>query len=126
MRQRVAVVRTFLKNPEMRLLDEQFSELDSLTKLELADLVSKLLKTYQTTAVIVTHDISDAITMIDRILVMGANPGTIAKTFEVPLELRNEKSFLVRRHPKYQILFDKVWDELNKYESTSLRATEVS
>ena len=126
MRQRVALVRTLVTNPEVLLLDEPFSALDYLTKLKLEDLVSKLLKTYQKTAVLVTHDIGEAISMSDRILVMGANPGTIAKTFEVPLELRNEKPFLVRRHPKYQILFDKVWDELNKYESTSLKATEVS
>lgn len=126
MRQRVALVRTLITDPEILLLDEPFSALDYLTKLKLEDLVSKLLKAYHKTAVLVTHDIGEAISMSDRILIMDANPGSIAKAFEVPLELRNERPFLVRRHPKYQILFDKVWDELNKNESPSLKAMGVS
>jgi len=118
MRQRAALVRTLITDPEILLLDEPFSALDFLTKLKLEDLVSKLLKTYRKTAVLVTHDIGEAISMSDRIFLMDANPGTIAKTFEVPIELRNETPFLVRRHPKYQIIFDKVWEALNKNEPT--------
>lgn len=118
MRQRVALVRTLITDPEILLLDEPFSALDFLTKLKLEDLVSELLRTYHKTAVLVTHDIGEAISMSDRIFIMGANPGTIAKVFEVPLELRNETPFLVRRHPKYQIIFDQVWAELNKDEKS--------
>lgn len=114
MRQRVALVRTLITNPEILLLDEPFSALDFLTKLKLEDLVSKLLKTYEKTAVLVTHDIAEAISMSDRIFIMNNDPGKIAKIFEVPIELRQERPFLVRRHPKYQIIFDKVWSELNK------------
>lgn len=114
MRQRVSLVRTLITEPEILLLDEPFSALDYLTKLKLEDLVSTLLKTYQKTAILVTHDIAEAISMSDWILLMDSNPGTIAKTFEVPIELRNEVPFLVRRHPKYQLLFDKVWDALNQ------------
>lgn len=117
MRQRAALVRTLINNPEILLLDEPFSALDYLTKLRLEDLVSELLKTYKKTAVLVTHDIGEAISMSDRIFVMDANPGTISKVFEVPIELRVETPFLVRRHPKYQIIFDKVWAELNKNEA---------
>lgn len=118
MRQRAALVRTLITDPEILLLDEPFSALDFLTKLKLEDLVSELLKTYRKTAVLVTHDIGEAISMSDRIFIMDANPGTIAKVFEVPIELRNETPFLVRRHPKYQIIFDKVWESLNKSEPT--------
>ncbi|MGM8211935.1 ABC transporter ATP-binding protein [Virgibacillus sp. W0430] len=126
MRQRAALVRTLITNPEVLLLDEPFSALDYLTKLRLENLVSKLLKTYKKTAILVTHDIGEAISMSDRIFLMKANPGSIAKSFEVPIELRNEKPFYVRRHPKYQFLFDKVWNELNKSESTSARAKGMS
>ncbi|MEN2768317.1 ABC transporter ATP-binding protein [Ornithinibacillus xuwenensis] len=118
MRQRVALVRTLITDPKILLLDEPFSALDYQTKLKLEDLVFKLLHAYHKTAILVTHDIGEAIAMSDRIIVMSANPGAIAKSFEVPIELRNEMPFLVRRHPKYQSIFDKVWEELNKNETT--------
>ncbi|WP_368652426.1 ABC transporter ATP-binding protein [Ornithinibacillus sp. 4-3] len=119
MRQRASLVRTLITNPEILLLDEPFSALDYLTKLKLENLVSKLLKTYNKTAVLVTHDIGEAISMSDRIILMDSGPGTIANVFEVPIELREETPFLVRRHPKYQGLFDKIWTELNKNEEMS-------
>ncbi len=117
MRQRVALVRTLINNPKILLLDEPFSALDYQTKLNLEDLVADLLKSYHKTAVLVTHDIGEAIAMSDRIFMMNANPGSIAKIYEVPIELRNEVPFLVRRHPKYQLIFDKIWDELESKES---------
>ncbi|MFC0301044.1 ABC transporter ATP-binding protein [Virgibacillus soli] len=114
MRQRAALVRTLITNPKILLLDEPFSALDYQTKLKLEDLVYTLLKNYHKTALLVTHDIGEAISMSDRIIVLGTNPGKVTKIFEVPIELRNTMPFSVRRHPKYQLLFDKVWDELNK------------
>lgn len=119
MRQRAALVRTLITEPEVLLLDEPFSALDYLTKLKLENLVSDILKTYKKTAILVTHDIGEAISMSDRIFVMETNPGTISKEFDVPIELRNEKPFYVRRHPKYQVLFDKVWETLTKTETIS-------
>ncbi|GAB3800540.1 ABC transporter ATP-binding protein [Virgibacillus kimchii] len=117
MRQRVALVRTLINDPKILLLDEPFSALDYQTKLKLEELVSQLLKTYNKTTILVTHDIGEAIAMSDKIFVMDANPGTISKTFNVPIELRNETPFYVRRHPKFQILFDKIWKELENEEN---------
>jgi len=125
MRQRVALVRTLMSDPDILLLDEPFSALDYLTKLKLEDLVSKLLNKYKKTAVLVTHDIGEAISMSDRIFVMDTNPGTIANVFHVPIELRQERPFLVRRHPKYQRLFDEIWIELNKNEPTFIQPKVV-
>lgn len=116
MRQRAALVRTLMTDPEILLLDEPFSALDYLTKLKLEDLVFKLLKTYQKTAILVTHDISEAISMSDHLLLMTKGPGTIAQTIPIPQEIREERPFLVRRHPKYQEIFDDVWHHLNAYE----------
>ncbi|GGB36927.1 putative ABC transporter ATP-binding protein YtlC [Lentibacillus populi] len=124
MRQRVALVRTLITNPKILLLDEPFSALDYQTKLKLEDLVSELLRSYQKTAVLVTHDIGEAISMSDRILLMNANPGSITTVFEVPIELRNEKPFFVRRHPKYQLLFDKIWEALNKEDATKEKVVQ--
>ncbi|RKQ29563.1 ABC transporter ATP-binding protein [Oceanobacillus halophilus] len=121
MRQRVALVRTLINDPKVLLLDEPFSALDYQTKLKLEDLVGKLLKNYHKTAILVTHDIGEAIAMSDRILVMNANPGSIAKTFEVPIELRQSLPLTVRKHPKYQVLFDKIWEELDKREGGDIR-----
>jgi NitT/TauT family transport system ATP-binding protein len=126
MRQRVALVRTLINNPKILLLDEPFSALDYQTKLKLENLVAELLKTYNKTTILVTHDIGEAIAMSDKIFIMDANPGTIAKTFEVPIELRNETPFLVRRHPKYQILFDKIWKELDDDENDQVITKAVT
>lgn len=114
MRQRVALVRTLMTDPQILLLDEPFSALDYQTKLKLENLVSQLLKNYHKTAILVTHDIGEAISMSDRIIIMDANPGLISKIVEVPIELRHETPFFVRRHPKYQAIFDNIWKELNK------------
>ncbi|AXI09827.1 spermidine/putrescine ABC transporter ATP-binding protein [Oceanobacillus zhaokaii] len=119
MRQRVALVRTLINDPKLLLLDEPFSALDYQTKLKLENLVAKLFKTYHKTAILVTHDIGEAIAMSDRVFIMNANPGSIARVFEVPIELRNETPILVRKHQKYQLLFDKIWEELDKKESAS-------
>lgn len=116
MRQRAALVRTLINDPKIFLLDEPFSALDYQTKLKLEDLVGRLLKEYFKTAILVTHDIGEAIAMSDRILVMARNPGRIAKTFEVPIEIRQTSPLDARKHPKYQPLFDKIWDELDRRE----------
>lgn len=116
MRQRVALVRTLITNPKLLLLDEPFSALDYQTKLMLEDLVFDILQHYRKTTILVTHDIGEAIAMSDRIFVMKTNPGSLKKVFDVPIELRNETPFFVRRHPKYQIIFDQIWNELNQHD----------
>ncbi|RYG74528.1 ABC transporter ATP-binding protein [Lentibacillus lipolyticus] len=126
MRQRAAFIRALIINPKILLLDEPFAALDYQTKLKLEDLVQDLLRYYQKTSILVTHDIGEAIAMSDRIIVMDANPGSIVKTFEVPLELRDETPFLVQRHPKYQLLFDKIWRQLDKDKSIPSQSKVVS
>ncbi len=81
MRQRVALVRTLATEPELLLLDEPFSALDYQTKLQLEDLVVETLRAKKKTAILVTHDISEAIAMSDRIIVLAPNPGRIRKNF---------------------------------------------
>lgn len=112
MRQRIALVRTLMTDPEILLFDEPFSALDYVTKLQLENLVAKLMKTYRKTAILVTHDLAEAISMSDRIFLMDASPGTIKKTFIVPEILREIEPFYVRRHEQFQQLFDEIWQEL--------------
>lgn len=112
MRQRVALVRTLMMDPKILLLDEPFSALDYQTKLKLENLVSSTLKKFNKTALLVTHDIGEAIAMSDRIFLLAAKPGRVAKTFIVPEELRSSEPFNARQHPSYSDLFQEIWKEL--------------
>jgi NitT/TauT family transport system ATP-binding protein len=117
MRQRAALVRTLATNPKILLLDEPFSALDYQTKLKLEDLVSNTLKDYQKTALLVTHDIGEAIAMSDRIFLLSPNPGKLARTFIVPNELREIVPFKARQHSKFSDLFQEIWKELDQLET---------
>jgi NitT/TauT family transport system ATP-binding protein len=117
MRQRAALVRTLATNPKILLLDEPFSALDYQTKLRLEDLVVHTLKEYKKTALLVTHDIGEAIAMSDRIFVFSSKPGRINRTYLVPKELRELTPFNARQHPSYSTLFQIIWKELDQHET---------
>ena len=112
MRQRVALARTLVVDPKILLLDEPFSALDYQSKLKLEDLVSETLKAYGKTAVLVTHDIGEAIAMSDRIFLFASSPGRLHKTIEVPEELRKMTPFEARNHSSYSSLFQNIWKEM--------------
>lgn len=116
MRQRVALVRTLATEPKLLMLDEPFSALDYQTKLKLEDLVSKTLKQYQKTAILVTHDIGEAIAMSDRVFLFSPSPGKLHRTFLIPEELRQLAPFEARNHPTYANLFQIIWKELDRLE----------
>ncbi|WP_226677635.1 ABC transporter ATP-binding protein [Mesobacillus jeotgali] len=116
MRQRVALVRTLATEPKLLMLDEPFSALDYQTKLKLEDLVSNTFKTFGKTAILVTHDIGEAIAMSDRIFLFSPRPGRLHRTFSIPEELRNLSPFEARNHPLYNELFQTVWKELESIE----------
>ncbi|OCT14216.1 spermidine/putrescine ABC transporter ATP-binding protein [Paenibacillus pectinilyticus] len=111
MRQRVALVRTLAMEPELLLLDEPFSALDYQTKLQLEDLVVETLRAKGKTAILVTHDISEAIAMSDRILVLAPNPGRIRQSFEIPEAIRAAVPFEARELPEFHLLFRQIWQE---------------
>jgi NitT/TauT family transport system ATP-binding protein len=119
MRQRAALVRTLATNPKILLLDEPFSALDYQTKLKLEDLVVQTLKEYKKTALLVTHDIGEAIAMSDRIFVFSSKPGKINRTYVVPKELRELTPFDARQHPTFSLLFQQIWKELDQLETTN-------
>lgn len=119
MRQRVALVRTLATEPKLLLLDEPFSALDYQTKLKLEDLVSTTLKAFDKTAILVTHDIGEAIAMSDRVFLFSSHPGRVYKTFHIPKELREETPFNARSHKDYSRIFQMVWKELESLESVA-------
>ncbi|MRX72391.1 ATP-binding cassette domain-containing protein [Bacillus lacus] len=125
MRQRAALVRTLSTDPLVLLLDEPFSALDYQTKLKLEDLVCKTIKDLSKTALLVTHDIGEAIAMSDRIFLFAANPGRLAKTFDIPEELRILEPFEARQHPLFSQLFQTIWKELQLLEDQFGKSNET-
>ncbi len=111
MRQRVALIRTLALQPELLLLDEPFSALDYQTRLELCDDIFNIIKTEQKTAILVTHDIQEAISMSDRIIVLSARPGKIKAihTLDFSPDLT---PFERRKTEKAKQLFDVIWQEI--------------
>lgn len=116
MRQRVALVRTMATEPDLLLLDEPFSALDYQTKLQLEDLMVQTLKVHRKTAILVTHDISEAIAMSDRIIVLEPNPGTVRSEVLIPSELRAILPLEAREHPLFQPIFKGIWKEFDAME----------
>lgn len=116
MRQRVAFVRTLATAPKLLMLDEPFSALDYQTKLKLEDLVANTFKAFGKTAILVTHDIGEAISMSDRIFLFSPRPGKLHKTFVIPEQLRSLSPFESRNHPLYNELFQTIWKELESIE----------
>lgn len=112
MRQRIALARTLAVNPSLLLLDEPFSALDFQTKLQLENFVSATLKQLHKTAILVTHDISEAIAMSDAIYLFSQRPGTIIKKFIMPQEIRDLQPFDARNTAAFQPLFQTIWKEL--------------
>ena len=121
MRQRVALVRTLATEPKILLLDEPFSALDYVTKLKLEDLVFKTLKSFHKTAVLVTHDIGEAIAMSDRIYMFSANPGKIHRQFHLPDELKTLPPFQARNHSAFSSTFQEIWKEFETLEELSVK-----
>lgn len=114
MRQRAALVRTLATEPELLLLDEPFSALDYQTRLQLEELILDILKDRNKTALLVTHDISEAIAMSDRVLVMERNPGRIRREIRIPDKIRCAGPIESRELPGFHPLFHEIWQELEE------------
>ena len=111
MRQRVALIRTLMLNPKLLLLDEPFSALDFQTRLAVCDDVLKIIKQENMTALFVTHDISEAISMCDRIIVLTSRPTTVKKIFNI--DFSTSLTPLKRREqPEFSKYFNDIWKEI--------------
>lgn len=114
MRQRAALARTLVTNPDILLLDEPFSALDYQTRLKLEDLVFQTLKKHNKSAVLVTHDIGEAIAMSDRVIVLGKNPGHIKKEFVIPEHIKEALPFNAREAAGFYDLVRMIWKEMEE------------
>ncbi|MCL1901197.1 MAG: ATP-binding cassette domain-containing protein, partial [Firmicutes bacterium] len=111
MRQRAALIRTLVLQPKILLLDEPFASLDYQTRLKACDDVHKIIKSEKKTAVFVTHDISEAISISDRIIVLTCRPCKIKNVHKI--DMPDSLSPLQRReHKNFSMFFEKIWSEL--------------
>lgn len=116
MRQRVALARTLTTNPDVILLDEPFSALDSQTRLAIADEVVDVLRAEGKTVILVTHDIGEAIAMTDRVIVLSRRPGRIKSQHSIRFPSSPNKRptpFEARTLPEFNDYFNVLWDELD-------------
>ena len=112
MRQRVALIRTLAVKPKILLLDEAFSALDYQTRIMVTEDIYSILRKEKITAIIVTHDISEAISLADRVLVLSKRPGTIKDIHKIDFEMEKRTPINCRQSPKFSQYFDTLWKEL--------------
>lgn len=112
MRQRVALIRTLAIKPKILLLDEAFSALDYQTRIMVTNDIYTILKKEKITALIVTHDISEAISMSDRVLVLSKRPGTVKDIHKIDFDIENRTPLNCRESPKFSEYFNTLWKEL--------------
>ncbi len=113
MRQRAAIIRTLAMKPELLYLDEPFSSLDYQSRLNAADDIGQIIYNEGKTAVLVTHDIGEAISLSSRILVLSRRPTTIKKEFLLPFRSKNLKPLEIRNTKEFGEYFNAIWKELN-------------
>ncbi len=116
MRQRAALIRTLALNPDILLLDEPFSALDYQTRLSVSDDIGKIIKKEGKTALLVTHDISEAISMADRVLIFSKRPATIQKIIPITFSIPKRTPMASRNAPEFKGYFNEIWKELNSHD----------
>lgn len=112
MRQRVALIRTLAVKPKILLLDEAFSALDYQTRIKVTVDIYQILKTENITTIMVTHDISEAISMADKVIVLSQRPGTIKSVHNIEFNLPNRTPLNCRETPDFSKYFNILWREL--------------
>ena len=114
MRQRAALIRTLALKPDLLLLDEPFSALDYQTRLNVSDDIGKILKKQRKPAILVTHDISEAISMADRVLILSRRPASVVKIVPIDLDMEERTPLASRNAPAFKSYFTLIWKELNQ------------
>ena len=113
MRQRAALIRTLVLEPDILLLDEPFSALDYQTRLEVSDDIFRIIKEQEKTALLVTHDISEAIAMGEQVIVLSSRPAGIKNVFDIHLSVDKRTPFSSRTAPEFSAYFHQIWKELS-------------
>ena len=114
MRQRAALIRTLALEPDLLLLDEPFSALDYQTRLTVCDDISTIIRSRKKTAVLITHDLSEAVSAADRILILTRRPGHIKDTISITFPKEADSPLKRRNFPEFSVYFNEVWKILKE------------
>ena len=113
MRQRAALIRTLATKPEILLLDEPFSALDYQTRLSVSDEIGSIIRKTGKTAILVTHDIGEAISLADRVIVLTKRPASVKTIFPIHLSIEKYSPLKAREAPEFKDYFNAIWKELD-------------
>lgn len=114
MRQRVALIRTLATEPEILLLDEAFSALDALTRVSVGNDIWEILKKEKKTVIFVTHDINEAISLSDRIVILSKRPASIKEIIDI--DIKDISPLKRRTSSQFSNYFDLLWKEMHENE----------
>ena len=113
MRQRAALIRTLLPDPQLLLLDEPFSALDYQTRLTVSDDIGQIIRQSGKTALLVTHDLSEAVSLSDRVIVLTNRPANVRCEIPIFFKLEQDTPLNRRNAPEFKHYFNQIWKELN-------------
>ncbi len=116
MRQRAALIRTLVLDPDLLLLDEPFSALDYQTRLTVGDDIGQIIRQEKKAALLVTHDLSEAISLADRVIILSGRPAAIKQTIPLIFDLDEDTPLARRNSPEFKTYFNLIWKELNTDE----------
>ncbi len=112
MRQRAALIRTLVLNPDLFLLDEPFSALDFQTRLEVSEDISSIIRSRKKTVILITHDLQEAISLSDRVLVLSHRPAQVVNDIPIHLTRTNMGPLAARNAPEFNEYLNVLWEEL--------------
>lgn len=113
MKQRAALIRTLALDPQLLLLDEPFSALDYQTRLFVSADICRLIRAAGKTMIIITHDLSEAISLADRVIILSNRPATVKAQMPIRLTLKDDSPLASRNAPEFQQYFNQLWEDLN-------------
>ena len=116
MRQRVALIRTLILEPDLLLLDEPFSALDYQTRLAVGDDIGQIIRSENKTAILVTHDLAEAISLGDQVFVLSDRPASLKRVIPISFPKDKNTPLLRRNTPEFNDYFHTIWKELNVHE----------
>jgi len=108
----VALIRTLATDPDILLLDEAFSALDYQTRLAVSDDVWKIIKKEKKTTIMITHDIAEAISMADRVIVLTSRPAKVKKIYDIKMKDKGSP-INNRKCPEFNIYYEMIWKDID-------------